>query len=173
MRPGWGIGVLVLIAAVGCSSGGDRAALASGPRPADACTLLTSDQVAAIVGTPGPYTGAHEDPAEDGSPVWGCTWGTQLSYADIRELTAKQWDAVRAPDPDLDTTRLSGIGDQALLTKNKDDGGNSYVYFAVGERYYETQVAVDRSGGDDTPNFGHEAEAAQALATMLLPRLSG
>lgn len=166
--------LLVAGAVAGCSSGGGSSGLvvAHGPRPADACTMLTSDQVADIVGTPGPYTCAHEDPAEDGTPVWGCTWGTLLSYADIRELTAQQFAGAIAPDPDSTLTPLSGIGDQAVLGRNKSSGSDSYVYFATAGRYYAAQVTVDRYSYRDAPNVGHEAEAAQLLAKILVPGLS-
>jgi hypothetical protein len=167
-------GVLVgaTLAVVGCSSADSQAAVPSGPRPADACTMLTSDQVATIVGTPGEYTGAHEDPAQDGTPVWGCTWGTQSSYADIRELTAAQFTQVHTPDPDTVLTSLRGIGDKALLQKNRSDGGNSYVYFATAGRYYAAQVTVDRHSYLDAPNAGREASADQLLAKTLLPGLA-
>jgi hypothetical protein len=169
----------VAVAAVtvaGCSSSGnDPSGLSiggSGPRPADACTMLTSDQLATIVGTPGPFTGVPEDPANDGTPVWGCTWGTQKSYVDIRELTAGQFNDTNTPDPDIVDTPLSGIGDQAKLQKNRSDGTNSYVYFRTAGRYYEVQVGVDRYAYEDAPNAGHEASAAQFLAKISAPRLS-
>ncbi len=88
---------VLAVAMTSCSSSVSSSPV--GPRPANACTVLTSDQVAEIVGTPGPYSGAHEDPAQDGAPVWGCTWGTRRSYADLRELTATQFDRVTAPVP--------------------------------------------------------------------------
>jgi hypothetical protein len=163
--------VAVTVATVaGCSSsaGDVFGGAASGPRPADACLMLTSDQVAAIVGTPGPFTGAHEDPDEDGNPVWGCTWGTQQSYADLRELSAKQFDMVSTPDQDTVLTPLSGIGDKALLQKNKSD---SYVYFVVGGYYYEAQVTVDRRDSGGT-NAAQEISAAEQLAKTLAPRLN-
>ncbi|MFL6072803.1 MAG: hypothetical protein ACJ73S_05335 [Mycobacteriales bacterium] len=166
---------LVAVALVGCSTHQSSSGLpvgGHGPRPADACTMLTSDQVAAIVGTPGPFTGAHEDPAEDGTPVWGCTWGTHRSYADVRELSAARFERVSTPDPDTVLTPLRGIGDKALLRKNRSDGGNSSVYFATAGRYYETQVTVDRHAYRDGPNAGREARAAQNLAKTLVPRLS-
>jgi hypothetical protein len=167
---------LVAVAVAGCSSAGNGLSGLSlggnGPRPVDACTMLASDQLAAIVGTPGPFTGVPQDPADDGTPVWGCIWGTQKSSVDLRELTTGQYNDTNTPDPDIVDTPLSGIGDLAKLQKNRSDGTNSYVYFRTGGRYYEVQVVVDRYGYEDAPNAGHEASAAQFLAKIMAPRLS-
>lgn len=169
-----GASVLGALVLGGCSSGGHPGMLMTGspgPRPADACTMLTSDQVAEIVGTPGPYTGAHEDPAEDGSPVWGCTWGTRQSYADVRELTAAQFAALPKPDPTFVVTPLNGIGDRAYLTKVKDTGTDPEVSFETAGRYYSVEVTVDRYGYADGPNANREANAAELLAKILVPHL--
>jgi hypothetical protein len=162
---------VVAVVVAGCSSG--VGSLPVGPRPVDACSMLTSDQVADIVGTPGPFTGAHEDAADDGSPVWGCTWGTENSYADLRELTAAQFRDVSTPDSGTVRVPLSGIGDKAMLTKNKSDGGNSYVYLATAGRYYAVQVTVDRRSYQDAGNADREAGAGQTLAKVVVPGLSG
>jgi hypothetical protein len=129
--------------------------------------MLTSGQVADAVGTPGPYTGAHEDPAQDGSPVWGCTWGTQNSYADIRET--KRFPKVGSDSVSV-ITPLSGIGDQAVLQTFKS-GPEPNVYFAAAGHYYEAQVTVDRRESDAT-NSPREASAAQELAKILAKELA-
>ncbi|WP_370351628.1 hypothetical protein [Catenulispora sp. EB89] len=139
-------------------------------RTDDACTFLSSDQVAAAVGTEGPYTGAHEDPASDGSAVWGCTWGTHTSYADIREVTADTFAST--PDPSAITTAsVSGIGDKARLDTMNPDGRNPEIFFAVGGRYYNLSVVVSRSelGAE---NAAQEQSAERALAKLLVPKLS-
>lgn len=133
--------------------------------------MLTSDQVAAAVGTPGPYNNSHEDPADDGSPVWGCTWGTRTSYADIRETTA-EWFA-KVPDPaDITTAPLSGIGDQARLDTMNPDGRNPDIWFTAGGRYYVVEVVVSRKelGAE---NAAHEKDAEQTLAKALAAKLAG
>lgn len=142
-------------------------------RPDDACTMMTSDQVAQLVGTPGPYTGAHEDPAEDGSPVWGCTWGTHASYADVREIDQARFTRDTSnPSADDVVAPVSGIGDKAALDKRRSDGSNPYVYFASGGAYYEVEVVVDRRelGAANAPK---EATAEQALAKILAAELAG
>lgn len=168
--------MLAVMAVTGCSSSHDHSGLpfgGTGPRPADACTMLSSDQVAKIVGTPGPFTGAHEDPDENGKPVWGCTWGTQQSYADLRQLSAKQFRRASTPDSDTVITPLRGIGHDAMLTKNKSDGSDSYLYFRAGGHYYEVQIVVDRRAYGDPANAGREISGAQALAKAVAPRLAG
>ena len=102
--------------------------------------MLTSDQVAHAVGTPGPYTGAHEDPAQDGSLVWGCTWGTQNSYADVRETSASRFPKVGSDSVSV-ITPLSGIGDKAVLQTFKS-GPEPNVYFAVAGHYYDAIKAA-------------------------------
>ncbi|GAA1964790.1 hypothetical protein GCM10009838_22690 [Catenulispora subtropica] len=133
--------------------------------------MLASDQVAAAVGTPGPYTGAHEDPADDGSPVWGCTWGTHVSFADIRETTAERFANI--PDPaDITTTPVSGIGDKARMDTMTPDGRNPELWFTTGGRYYIMEVAVSRKelGAE---NAAREKDAEQTLAKALVAKLSG
>lgn len=132
--------------------------------------MLTSDQVAAAVGTSGPYTGAHEDPADDGSPVWGCTWGTHASFADIRETTAERF--TMGSTADITTTPISGVGDQAHLDTNKSDGGTPRLWFAAGSRYYVMEVDVSRRelGAE---NADREKAAEQTLAKALAAKLSG
>ncbi|WP_194918262.1 hypothetical protein [Catenulispora rubra] len=139
-------------------------------RTDDACTLLTSDQVAAAVGTPGPFTGAHEDPASDGSPVWGCTWGTHTSYADIRQVTAATFAST--PDSsDITVAPVSGIGDKARLDTMNPDGRNPEILFTVGGAYYDLSVTVSRSELGAT-NAAQEASAERMLAKLLVPKLS-
>lgn len=144
---------------------------AAGPsRPADACTMLSSDQVADAVGTPGPYDGSHEDPADDGTPIWGCAWGTQTSDANFMAIPASSFQFT--PDPANGTvTPVSGIGDQARLIAMKPDGRNPELQFAIGGGYYDLTVTVDRSEIDAT-NVGQEKSAEQTLAKLLLAKLS-
>jgi len=168
---------LAALGAAGCTSSaaGQPVAASAIPggaaRPIDACGMLTSDQVAGIVGTPGPYTGAHEDAAPDGSPTWGCTWGTPDSYADIREVTSSSF-AKLGSYSDVELTPLNGIGDKAVLEKRKSDGSNPYVYFLAATRYYEVEIVVDRRE-TGTTNAPREANAAQVLAKMLAKLLAG
>ena len=144
---------------------------AAGPaRPEDACTLLSSDQVASAVGTPGPYNDSHEDPASDGSPVWGCTWGTHSSYAGLREVSAQTFQTL--PDPaDITTAPVSGIGDKARLDTMNPDGRNPEILFTAGGAYYELSVTVSRSE-TGASNAGQEEDAERALAKLVAPKLS-
>lgn len=139
-------------------------------RPDDACTLLSSDQVTSAVGTPGPYNDSHEDPADDGSPVWGCGWGTQSSDVDFSEEPASTFQAT--PNPaDATTTPVSGIGDKARMVTMNPDGRNPELQFTVGGAYYEVSVTVDRSE-TDASNAGQEENAERMLAKLLVAKLS-
>ncbi|GAA1227431.1 hypothetical protein GCM10009665_17440 [Kitasatospora nipponensis] len=133
--------------------------------------MLTSDQVASAVGTPGPYNLSHEDPADDGTPVWGCTWGTRRSNADLRELTATQYTRATTAGS-LTVTPVQGIGDSAVLTKRTSDGSEPALDFTAGSRYYEVTVTVDRSELGAT-NAPQETVAVQTLATTLAKALAG
>ncbi|WP_371484146.1 hypothetical protein [Kitasatospora sp. NBC_00315] len=144
---------------------------AYGARPADACTMLTAAQVAAAVGTGDRFVGTHQDPAQDGSEVWGCTWGSRLSYASLKELTAVQF-AYSIGSPDLATTRAPGIGDQALIAARKSDGGAPHLAFLAGLRYYVLEVVVDR-GSVGAADAGQEIAAEKQLGTLLATALKG
>ena len=157
------------VAAATSSAAAATSSAAAPARPADACTMLSSDQVAAAVGTPGPYNDSHEDPADDGSPVWGCTWGTQASYADIREVPASTF--LSAPDPaDITTAAVTGIGDKARLDTMNPDGRNPELLFTVGGGYYDLSVTVSRSE-TGAENAGQEGSAERALGKLLAAKL--
>ncbi|MFB6894018.1 hypothetical protein ACFCX4_32425 [Kitasatospora sp. NPDC056327] len=135
----------------------------TGKRPADACTLLTSPQVAAHVGTGGPFRGTGLDPV-DGKPVWGCTWGSRQSYASLHEIEPARFANLRSL-PDHTATPIPGIGQDAYLLR-RGDGYRPSVYFLSGGRAYEVSVVVDRSP-DDGVNSAAEATAGTALALIL------
>ncbi|WP_053646101.1 hypothetical protein [Streptomyces sp. XY431] len=136
----------------------------TGKRPADACTLLTSPQVIAAVGTAGPFNGTHFDPV-DGKPVWGCTWGSRQSYADIRETSPSNLAALKT-NPEFTVTPLPGVGQEAYLVQRKD-GFRPEVYFVAADgRAYSVEVVKDRGPNDDA-NAPAEAAAASGLALAL------
>ncbi|MEV0536978.1 hypothetical protein [Kitasatospora sp. NPDC050463] len=138
-------------------------------RPDDACTLLTSPQVIAAVGTGGPFRGTHLDPASDGSPVWGCTWGSRQSYASIHETSPTALASARA-NGELQVTPLPGVGQEAVLAQRKD-GTHPRVLFLTGGRAYAVEVVKDRGPGDDV-NAPAEAVAEGALAMVLAKQLT-
>ncbi|WP_406194243.1 hypothetical protein OH807_04755 [Kitasatospora sp. NBC_01560] len=152
-------------AATGAASPGTAA-----DRPADACKLLSSPQVIASVGTGGPFTGTHLDPASDGSAVWGCTWGSRQSYAAIHEVQPSVVAAAKA-DPERRTTPVPGVGSEAILAQ-RADGTHPMVYFLAGGRAYSVEVRKDR-GPDDGVNAPAEALAESALAMVLAKSLTG
>ena len=152
------------------TSSASASSAAAPARPADACTMLSSDQVASAVGTPGPYNDSHEDPADDGSPVWGCTWGTHSSDVDIREVPASSF--LSTPDPtDITATPVTGIGDKARLDTMNPDGRNPELLFTAGGAYYNLSVTVDRSE-TGAANADQEKSAEQALGKLLAAKLS-
>ncbi|MEV8097172.1 hypothetical protein [Kitasatospora sp. NPDC085879] len=134
-----------------------------GARPDEACSVLTFDQVAQAVGTPDRFVGTHPDPASDGSPVWGCTWGSHLSYVSLDEVTAHQFAAAIA-GTDTTSTVVPGIGDQAVLARRRD-GSRPALAFMAGMRYYRLEVIVDR-GETGPANGAREATAARSLAAL-------
>ncbi|MFB7616070.1 hypothetical protein [Kitasatospora sp. NPDC056181] len=143
---------------------------AAAKRPTDACTLLNSPQVIAAVGTGGPFAGTHPDPASDGSPVWGCTWGSRQSYASIREVKPTVLATVKA-NPDIQITPVPGAGQEAVLTQRKD-GTHPEVYFVADGRTYSVEVVKDRGPGDNV-NAPAEALAETGLAVVLAKALAG
>ncbi|MFJ9950981.1 hypothetical protein [Kitasatospora sp. NPDC091207] len=143
---------------------------AAAHRPADACTLLTSPQVIAAVGTAGPFRGTHPDPASDGSTPWGCTWGSRESYASLREAGPNALAAARQ-DGQLQVTPLPGVGQDAVLTQRKD-GTHPRVLVLAGDRSYAVEVVKDRSPHDEV-NAPAEALAEGALAMVLGKSLTG
>ncbi|WP_328953211.1 hypothetical protein [Kitasatospora purpeofusca] len=135
----------------------------TGKRPADACTLLTSPQVVAAVGTAGPFRGTHPDKV-DGKEVWGCTWGSPQSYVHIRETSPSVLAALKT-NPEFTLTPLPGVGEEAYLVQRKD-GYRPEVFFVSGGRVYSVEVVKDRSPNDDV-NAPAEAAAGSALALAL------
>ncbi|WP_405007903.1 hypothetical protein OHV13_30965 [Kitasatospora purpeofusca] len=135
----------------------------TGKRPADACTLLTSPQVVAAVGTAGPFRGTHPDKV-DGKEVWGCTWGSPQSYVHIRETSPTVLAGLRT-NPEYTLTPLPGVGEEAYLVKRKD-GFRPEVYFVSSGHLYSVEVVKDRSP-DDEVNAPAEAAAASGLALAL------
>ncbi len=135
----------------------------TGKRPADACTLLTSPQVIAAVGTAGPFAGTHHDPV-DGKAVWGCTWGSRQSYADLRETSPSTLASLKV-NPEYLATPLPGVGQEAYLIQRKD-GHQPTVYFVSDGHVYSVEVVKDRGPGDEV-NAQAEAAAASALALVL------
>ncbi|MFJ8430888.1 hypothetical protein ACIQ9P_06270 [Kitasatospora sp. NPDC094019] len=136
----------------------------AGKRPADACSLLTSPQVIAAVGTAGPFTGTHPDPV-DGKPVWGCTWGSRQSYVHIRESSPSTLASLKA-NPDYTATPLPGAGREAYLIQRKDGFRPSVIFVADDNRVYDIEVVKDRGPNDDA-NAPAEAAAASGLALAL------
>ncbi|WP_051742774.1 hypothetical protein [Kitasatospora sp. MBT66] len=135
----------------------------TGKRPADACTLLTSMQVVAAVGTSGPFNGTHPDKV-DGKEVWGCTWGSRQSYAHIRETSPTVLAGLRT-NPEYTLTPLPGVGEEAYLVQRKD-GLRPEVYFVSSGHLYSVEVVKDRGPNDDA-NAPAEAAAASGLALAL------
>ncbi|MGV9267862.1 hypothetical protein ACWDRR_24740 [Kitasatospora sp. NPDC003701] len=152
------------------TAAGTPTAAPAAARPADACTLLASPQVVAAVGTAGPFRGTHPDPASDGSPVWGCTWGSRESYASIRETSPTALASARA-DAELQVTPLPGVGQDAVLTQRKD-GTHPRVLFLAGGRVYAVEVLKDRGPGDGV-NAPAEVLAESGLAMVLAKQLGG
>lgn len=169
MKRGVGGAVVLLAVLAGCSSSAGYNLMDGSPRPADGCAMLTSGQVEDIVGTSGPFTGAHHDPAADGSPVWGCTWGTRESDADLRELPAGGYRNAISTRPDEISTPVPGVGDHAVQVTLRD-GGNPYLYFTAGGRYYHVSVSVSRYADRDDP--AKDATAERELAKVVAARPS-
>lgn len=122
----------------------------------------------AAVGTGGPFAGTHPDPASDGSPVWGCTWGSRQSYASIREVKPTVLASVKA-NPDYQITAVPGVGQEALLAQRKD-GTHPVVYFVADGQAYSVEVVKDRGPGDNV-NAPAEALAESTLALVLAKSL--
>ncbi|MFB8202662.1 hypothetical protein [Kitasatospora purpeofusca] len=135
----------------------------TGKRPADACTLLTSMQVVAAVGTSGPFNGTHPDKV-DGKEVWGCTWGSRQSYAHIQETSPSVLAGLKT-NPEFTVAPLPGVGQEAYLVQRKN-GIRPEVFFVSDGHVYSVEVVKDRGPNDDA-NAPAEAAAASGLALAL------
>ncbi|MFG3054907.1 hypothetical protein ACGFZP_28695 [Kitasatospora sp. NPDC048239] len=141
-----------------------------GKRPAEACPMLTSEQIVTIVGTSGPFRGTRLSPASDGSPVWGCTWGSRESYAAIHEVSATVLASVRA-NPELEVTPMRQVGQDAVLSVWKKDSTRPVVYFTADGHTYSVEVVKSRAPGDGV-NAPAEVMAEGILATLLAKALT-
>ncbi|MFG2823984.1 DUF3558 family protein [Kitasatospora sp. NPDC048365] len=160
--------------ATGAAPGRSSAAPApAGARPADACTLLTSDQVAAALGTSGPFNGAPLGLTSTVGKVWGCTWGTAKSVVSLQELDAKTFaDSKGNAKP----TTVSGVGDEAFID-SRATGGQPALYFGVAGHFYRLDVESDRKAASAAANAAKDAakDAAieEALAKVLARSIKG
>ncbi|MET8701227.1 hypothetical protein ABZW10_20520 [Kitasatospora sp. NPDC004723] len=139
-------------------------AAGTGKRPADACSLLTSPQVVAAVGTGGPFTGTHPDP-KDGKPVWGCTWGSRQSFAHIQEMDPALFTSLKS-NPEFTSTPIPGTGQDAYLLRDKNGRRPEVNFLTADGHAYSVEVVKDRGPGDDV-NADAEAAAATGLALLL------
>ncbi|MFE9428326.1 hypothetical protein ACFYNO_35860 [Kitasatospora sp. NPDC006697] len=139
----------------------------AGNRPADPCSLLTNDQVTRIMGASTPILA---EGASTEKP-YSCTWGSRMSYVDVSEVGADEFNTVTTATG-LTRTPLTGIGDSAFLAKDSDDGGNPEVVFTVGGRNYSVEALADRRDAGPT-NAPKEAAAEQQLAAIAAKALKG
>ncbi|MEE1783109.1 hypothetical protein PUR71_09290 [Streptomyces sp. SP17BM10] len=139
----------------------------AGNRPADPCSVLTNDQVtgALAASTPLRAEGASTEEA------WGCTWGSRQSYVSIKELDAARFTAVTAGSQSA-SSPLPGIGDDAVLVKNKEDGRMPKVVFTVAGHHYSIEAVADRSELGAV-NAAREAAVEQQLAATAAKALAG
>ncbi|MFF2041382.1 hypothetical protein ACFVVX_13200 [Kitasatospora sp. NPDC058170] len=157
-------------APTGTPAPADAPSSPSGKRPAEACPMLTSEQIVTIVGTSGPFRGTRLSPASDGSPVWGCTWGSRESYAAIHEVSATVLASVKA-NPELEVSPLRQVGQDAVLVVRKKDSTQPTVYFTADGHTYSVEVVKSRAPGDGV-NAPAEVMAEGILATLLAKALT-
>ncbi|MFE0464689.1 hypothetical protein ACFW1A_36090 [Kitasatospora sp. NPDC058965] len=139
----------------------------AGNRVADACSVLTNDQVTGAMGASTPLL------AEGSSPdkPWGCTWGSRQSYVSLEELDATRFATVTS-SPDLTGSPVGGIGDSALLVTYKDDGRSPQLVFTVAGHHYSVEAVASRSELG-AANAAQEAAAEQQLAGLAARALAG
>jgi hypothetical protein len=134
---------------------------------ADACSVLTNDQVTQAMGASAPLL------AEGSSPdkPWGCTWGSRESYVSLEELDAARFATVTS-SPDLASSPVGGIGESAALFTYKDDGRRPLIVFTVAGHHYSIEAVASRKpvGAVNAPQ---EASAEQQLARIAAKALAG
>lgn len=139
----------------------------AGNRPADPCSVLTNDQVTQAMGasTPLRAEGASTEQA------WGCTWGSHQSFVSITGLDETRFTSVTTNARTL-SSPVPGIGDDAVLLKDKEDGSMPKVVFTVAGYHYSVEAVADRSELG-AANAAREAAAEQQLAATAAKALAG
>ncbi|MFD7903631.1 hypothetical protein ACFV4G_15450 [Kitasatospora sp. NPDC059747] len=138
-----------------------------GSRPADPCSVLTNDQVTRALAASVPLRaeGASTEVA------WGCTWGSRQSFVSIKELDATRFTAVTTNDRSV-SSPVPGVGDDAVLLKNKEDGGMPKVVFTLAGHHYSIDAVADRRELG-VANAAQEAAVEQQLAATAAKALAG
>lgn len=174
-RFGLVLAVVAALASAGCSSSVAGIPEAASPpsvagRSSGACGLLTSAELASIIGVPGAYLAINQRPDQNGRPVWGCIWSAKKatgSGISLQELTEAGFTQV-STDPEMTVTPLTGIGSQSfMLTDQNTDGRDPFVYFAAGDHYYVVSTTVAGHPPQDPANGSAEQKLAKILASRL------
>ncbi|MFF3073457.1 hypothetical protein ACFVSN_37345 [Kitasatospora sp. NPDC057904] len=138
-----------------------------GSRPADPCSVLTNDQVTRALAASVPLRaeGASTEVA------WGCTWGSRQSFVSVKELDATRFTAVTTNNRST-SSPVPGVGDDAVLLKNKEDGGMPKVVFTLAGHHYSIEAVADRRELG-AANAAQEAAVEQQLAATAAKALAG
>ncbi|MEE1822756.1 hypothetical protein PUR61_11200 [Streptomyces sp. BE20] len=154
-------------------SGGGRAAPPAN-RPADPCTLLTSDQVVAVVGTPGPFNGMPLGRGLDGSAVWGCGWSNWDSLTSLQEVDSSTFASHKRDSqrPDAKEPAVKDVGDEVFVA-SRGNAGKPALFFALGPHFYRVEVQSNRKLGANNPDAAKDAAAEESLARQFAKTLKG
>ncbi|MFD5083662.1 hypothetical protein ACFWOG_13605 [Kitasatospora sp. NPDC058406] len=154
-------------------SGGGKAAPPAN-RPADPCTLLTSDQVVAVVGTPGPFNGMPLGRGLDGSAVWGCGWSNWDSLTSLQEVDSSTFASHKRDSqrPDAKEPAVKDVGDEVFVA-SRGNAGKPALFFALGPHFYRVEVQSNRKLGANNPDAAKDAAAEESLARQFAKTLKG
>jgi hypothetical protein len=137
--------------------GESPSATTSASGPADACGLLTADEVAAAVGGPVKAGIASSGPAVTGGSFSSCVWPSADPDDPADTATVTVYPNADAADSarESDAQELPGIGDKAFT------GSFASVWVYVGDQSLFAQwYALSGSDADSLPKSQALAEAA-------------
>jgi hypothetical protein len=147
-----GVGVVAaLVVLAGCGGGNDADAPSGSPGPTsrqadatqDACRLITTDEVAEVLGKHNPGTAPYSVTATTGSDG-SCTYAWTAASGGGDEFTVDEFPASGyVAQPGVDPRPIPGIGDEAF-----EEVGSFYA--RVGEEMVNVVNLQEGEGSDET-----------------------
>ncbi|MFD3975764.1 hypothetical protein [Streptomyces cyaneofuscatus] len=143
----WALGSL--FAVVGCSTPeAEQTAAKPSPSPSrtvQACSLLDVEFVGeTFIQTYEPFVGTPLE-EEVGKRPWGCTWGSRLNYAAVREVDQSLYLSV-VKDPKAELVSQGMAEQDSYGVWPKDEEQDMRFAFTVKSRYFLFDVVPSRDG---------------------------
>ncbi|MEV7403402.1 hypothetical protein AB0N93_23805 [Streptomyces sp. NPDC091267] len=137
------------------------------PKKASTCALLNADDVRQAFDSPETFAGTRPDPV-DGKRPWGCTWGSQTSYASVEQVSREDYRAgIEAPGVRLVPQNI-GTGDSFAVYPADKSQPMRFAFTTGSRSYYYLHVVPARDG--DYPSY-EPGDIGTKLLRLLIPAI--